>query len=103
MVENGWLGEKSGQGFYKRVKTEKGKEILVLNPKTLTYEPRQKLKAPSLEASKRAKGLPKKLRALVYADDVAGKLAWTITKKCFFIPLPVWKKSPMTSPVWIVR
>jgi 3-hydroxyacyl-CoA dehydrogenase len=81
MVENGWLGEKSGQGFYKRVKTEKGKEILVLNPKTLTYEPRQKLKAPSLEASKRAKGLPKKLRALVYADDVAGKLAWTITKK----------------------
>ncbi len=81
MVKNGWLGEKSGQGFYKRVKTEKGKQILTLNPETLAYEPRQKLKAPSLDAAKRAKSLPEKLQLLVYADDPAGKLAWTITKK----------------------
>lgn len=81
MVQNGWLGEKSGQGFYKRVKTEKGKQILVLNPETLAYEPRRKLSAPSLDAARRAKSLPEKLQALVYADDPAGKLAWTITKK----------------------
>lgn len=81
MVKNGWLGEKSGQGFYKRVTTEKGKQILALNPKTFVYGPRQKLKAPSLEAARRAKSLPEKLQALVYADDPAAKLAWTIAKK----------------------
>ncbi|MBA4543337.1 MULTISPECIES: 3-hydroxyacyl-CoA dehydrogenase/enoyl-CoA hydratase family protein [Thermoactinomyces] len=81
MVENKWLGEKTGQGFYKRVKTEKGKEILVLDPATLDYRPRKKLKARSLEQAKRGKTQAEKLRALVYANDPAGKLAWIITKK----------------------
>ncbi|TCS95842.1 3-hydroxyacyl-CoA dehydrogenase/enoyl-CoA hydratase family protein [Hazenella coriacea] len=81
MVDHKWLGEKSGQGFYKKVKTEQGKEILALDPSTMEYRPRKKLKARSLDASKRAKSLPEQLQALVYADDVAGKLAWSITKK----------------------
>ncbi|MBA4493839.1 3-hydroxyacyl-CoA dehydrogenase [Paenactinomyces guangxiensis] len=81
LVDNKWLGEKSGQGFYKKVKTEKGKEILALDPKTLEYRPRKKLKARSLDQAKRAKTLPEQLQALVYADDAAGKLAWQITKK----------------------
>jgi 3-hydroxyacyl-CoA dehydrogenase len=81
MVENRWLGEKTGQGFYKKVKTENGKEILALDPATMEYRPRRKLKARSLEQSKRAKSVQEQLQALVYADDPAGKLAWTITKK----------------------
>ena len=35
MLENGWLGSKSGQGFF----LKKDKEILELNPETLEYEP----------------------------------------------------------------
>ncbi|SEM92441.1 3-hydroxyacyl-CoA dehydrogenase/enoyl-CoA hydratase family protein [Lihuaxuella thermophila] len=81
MVENKWLGEKSGQGFYKKVKTDAGKEILALDPKTMEYRPSKKLKARSLDQAKRAKSLPEQLQALVYADDAAGKLAWYITKK----------------------
>lgn len=81
MVSQGWLGAKSGQGFFKQVKTEKGKEILVLDPETKEYRPRKKLKAPSLELSKRAKTVKEQLRALVYADDPAGRLAWYISKK----------------------
>ncbi len=81
MVDNKWLGSKSGQGFYKKVKTEKGKEILVLDPQTMEYRPRKKLKAASLDQVKRAKTSDKKLQALVYGKDVAGKLAWTITKR----------------------
>lgn len=81
MVDNKWLGEKSGQGFYKKVKTEKGKEILALDPKTLEYRPSKKLKARSLDQAKRAKTISEQLQALVYADDVAGKLAWHIIKK----------------------
>ena len=52
MNENGWLGSKSGQGFY----LKKGKEILELNPETLVYEERKKLKTPGLEMAKQQKG-----------------------------------------------
>lgn len=81
MVDNGWLGAKSGQGFFKKVKGEKGSEILALDPQTGEYRPRKKLKASSLEMAKRAKSKSEQLQALVYADDVAGRLAWHITKK----------------------
>ncbi|WP_212773287.1 3-hydroxyacyl-CoA dehydrogenase/enoyl-CoA hydratase family protein [Polycladomyces abyssicola] len=81
MVSRNWLGEKSGQGFFKKVKTDKGKEILALDLATMEYRPRKKLKAASLETAKRAKTLPEKLRTLVYADDPAGKFAWHILKK----------------------
>jgi 3-hydroxyacyl-CoA dehydrogenase len=74
MLEKGWLGSKSGQGFF----LKKGKEILELNPETLEYEPRKKLKTTSTEMSKQAKTLSDKLKALVYADDRAGTLLWNI-------------------------
>ncbi|MCZ0756591.1 3-hydroxyacyl-CoA dehydrogenase/enoyl-CoA hydratase family protein [Anoxybacillus sp. J5B_2022] len=74
MLEKGWLGSKSGQGFF----LKKGKEILELNYETLEYEPSKKLKTPATEASKQAKGVANKLKALVYADDRAGTLLWNI-------------------------
>lgn len=74
MLEKGWLGSKSGQGFY----LKQGKEILELNPETLEYEPRKKLKAASVEMSKQQKGFANKLKALVYANDRAGELLWNI-------------------------
>ena len=74
MVEKGWLGSKSGQGFFYK----KGKDIFELNYETLEYEPTKKLKAPSIEMSKQAKGTANKLKALVYADDRAGQLLWNI-------------------------
>ncbi|WP_299087588.1 3-hydroxyacyl-CoA dehydrogenase/enoyl-CoA hydratase family protein [uncultured Metabacillus sp.] len=75
MLDNGWLGSKSGQGFYKK----EGKEILELNPETLEYEQRKKLSTPSIEAAKQAKGLENKLKALIYSDDRAGTLLQNIT------------------------
>ena len=45
MVENNWLGDKTGQGFFKKTKSATGeKEILTLNLKTMEYGPRQKPK-----------------------------------------------------------
>lgn len=75
MLNKGWIGAKSGQGFFKKV----GKEILELDPATLEYGPRKKLKTASIEASKQEKGSANKLKALVYADDRAGQLLWNIT------------------------
>ncbi len=74
MVEKGWLGSKSGQGFFYK----KGKDIFELNYETLEYGPMKKLKAPSVEMSKQVKGTANKLKALVYANDRAGQLLWNI-------------------------
>ncbi|MGG1072877.1 3-hydroxyacyl-CoA dehydrogenase NAD-binding domain-containing protein [Priestia megaterium] len=74
MQENGWLGSKSGQGFF----LKKGKEILELDPSTLQYVERKKLKTASTELSKQAKGLQNKMKALIYSDDRAGQLLWNI-------------------------
>ncbi|WP_430722750.1 3-hydroxyacyl-CoA dehydrogenase NAD-binding domain-containing protein [Siminovitchia fortis] len=75
MLEKGWLGSKSGQGFYMK----KGKEILQLNPETFEYEPRKKFKTPGLEMAKQEKGIKRKMKALMYSDDPAGKLLWKMT------------------------
>lgn len=74
MLERGWLGSKSGQGFF----LKKGKEILELDPNTMEYGPVKKLKTAATEASKQEKGTSNKLKALVYAKDRAGELLWNI-------------------------
>ncbi|WP_102344974.1 3-hydroxyacyl-CoA dehydrogenase/enoyl-CoA hydratase family protein [Bacillus sp. Marseille-P3661] len=76
MLDKGWLGSKSGQGFY----LKQGKEILELNIKTLEYEPRKKLITSATESVKTVKGVQNKLKALIYNDDRAGMLLWNIMK-----------------------
>ena len=78
MVQNGWLGSKSGQGFF----LKKGKEILEIDPATLEYAPVKKLKTASVEAATQAKGAGK-LKVLAYADDRAGQLLWNILTPVF--------------------
>ncbi|MEH7382883.1 3-hydroxyacyl-CoA dehydrogenase NAD-binding domain-containing protein [Bacillus sp. JJ1533] len=75
MLEKGWLGSKSGQGFF----LKKGKDILELNPETLEYEARKKLQTPVTASIKQVKGTANKLKTLLYADDRAGQLLWNIT------------------------
>lgn len=81
MADNNWLGAKTGQGFYHKQKGKDGSVIYELNPKTLAYEERSKLSTPATEMAKQAKGLPNKMKALVYAEgDRASDLIWSITK-----------------------
>lgn len=75
MLDKGWLGSKSGQGFYKK----EGKTILELNPETFEYEEKKKITCPSIELAKQAKGLNDKLKALIYSEDRAGLLLQNIT------------------------
>lgn len=74
MVGNGWLGAKSGQGFF----VKKGKEILEIDPQTLEYGPVKKLKTPSIEMAKQVRGLGNKVKSLTYAEDRTGELLWNI-------------------------
>lgn len=65
MAKRGWLGDKTGQGFYKKVKGSGEKEILTLDPATMDYRPREKAKFPSLEAGKLIEDTRERLRSLV--------------------------------------
>ena len=74
MVDNNWLGDKTGQGFFKKIKGSGGeKEILTLNLKTMEYEPRQKPKFASIDAAKPVEDLKQRIKMLVSAKDKAGE------------------------------
>ncbi len=73
MIANNWLGDKSGQGFFKKTKAADGtKEILTLNLQTLEYAPRVKSKFASLEAARSVDSLKDRLKMLCAASDKAG-------------------------------
>lgn len=73
LVEQKWLGDKSGQGFFKKIKSkEGGSEIQVLNLSTLQYEPRQKPRFASIEAAKGIDDLKQRIKVLVAGSDKAG-------------------------------
>ena len=76
LVKRGWLGEKSGLGFYKRVRGPGGSEILVLDYKTMEYRPQRKVSFPSLDATVGIEDAAERIRALAYADDRAGRFVW---------------------------
>ena len=74
MVDKGWLGAKSGQGFFMK----KGKEILELDIDTFEYVPRKALDTPSIAVAKQQRGLANRVKSLIYAEDRTGELLWNI-------------------------
>jgi 3-hydroxyacyl-CoA dehydrogenase len=73
LVERGWLGDKSGQGFYKRERAGDGRtEILTLDPATMTYRPRQPARLPSIDAARAVDDAGQRTRMLFYSADKAG-------------------------------
>jgi len=74
MGESKWLGDKTGQGFYKKVKGEGGKsEIHALDLNTLEYKPSQKVKFATLEMTKTIEKLADRFKVLVGGKDKAGE------------------------------
>lgn len=74
MAENKWLGDKTGQGFYKKTRNKEGKtEILALDLKTLEYKPQQKVKFQTLELTKPVENLKERVKMLIAGSDKAGE------------------------------
>lgn len=92
MVRRGWLGEKSGQGFYKREKGSGGeKEILALDPAKMEYRARQKARFASLESGKTIENTGERLRALLapaldnQKGDKAQQFIWgAVSEMCLY-------------------
>ncbi len=74
MVTNNWLGDKTGQGFFKKIKSANGEsEILTLDLKTMEYGPRKKPRFANVEAAKPLDDLKQRLKALVHGGDKSGE------------------------------
>lgn len=74
MVENKWLGSKTGQGFYKKSKDENGKtEILSLDLETLEYKSQKRVSFPTLDMAKPIDDLEKRTAILIQGQDKAAE------------------------------
>jgi len=69
MIKRGWLGQKSGQGFYKK----QGNDILALDIKTFEYQPKQKVRFDSLGKARNIENLEERIKTIVESDDRASK------------------------------
>jgi 3-hydroxyacyl-CoA dehydrogenase len=83
MMERGWLGEKGGQGFYKRIGKGDKREIHAIDWKTLEYHPMKKASFPAAEAARNIEDLPERLRALLSGSDRAGCFLWKLFSDVF--------------------
>jgi 3-hydroxyacyl-CoA dehydrogenase len=91
MARRKWLGDKTGQGFYKKVKGEGEREILTLDLNTMDYRPRQKAKFASLEMGKTIEDTRERLRALLLPillaqpADKAQQFLWgSLSEMCLY-------------------
>lgn len=81
LEEKKWLGDKTGQGFYKKVKNEKGQsEIQTLDLNTLEYKPKSKAKFATLETTKSIENLRERFKVLLAGKDKAGEFY----RDCFY-------------------
>jgi 3-hydroxyacyl-CoA dehydrogenase len=81
MIKNQWLGLKTKQGFYKKVKGDGKEETLVLDYEKLEYRPQQKANFPSLEMAKNIDDVRERVKSFVTSPDRGGQFAWKILKK----------------------
>ncbi len=76
LIKRKWLGDKTGQGFYKKTRGAGGKdERLVLDLATFEYRPAAKPALPSLEMAKNAATLAERLKLLLANDPKKDKAA----------------------------
>ena len=76
MVKKGWLGEKTGGGFYQRRRGESGSEIWTLDYNTLEYVPHSEVRFDSVDGVRRIADAGERLKRLIDSDDRAGQFAW---------------------------
>src|SRR5579859_4385188 len=76
MLSKKMLGEKSGQGFYKRVKNAEGESVILeLDLNTLEYQPQQKVRYPSIGDVRNISDPEKRMLTMLAGDDRAAQLA----------------------------
>jgi 3-hydroxyacyl-CoA dehydrogenase len=88
MLEKKWLGDKTGQGFYKKEgKDAEGRDLRhVLDWQTLDYKPSTRPKFPAIEMAKNVESTAARIAQLVHADvskDKAAAFYWPLLTELF--------------------
>jgi 3-hydroxyacyl-CoA dehydrogenase len=84
MVANKWLGDKTGQGFYRRFKGADGKtETLSLDPRTMQYQAEDSVHFSSLDTAKGLADPIERVRTVLSGTDRASRFAWEVTADAF--------------------
>jgi 3-hydroxyacyl-CoA dehydrogenase len=83
MMKHGWLGDKSGQGFYKKTGKGEKREIHAIDWKTLEYHPANKISSQTIETAKQMEDLPQRLQYLVSQNDRYGSFLWKVFSDAF--------------------
>lgn len=83
MVNRGWLGEKSGQGFFKRLGSGGKKEIQAIDWRTFEYHPARKVSFPEAEQARLIADLPARLKTLVYGQGRVANFLWKLYRDGF--------------------
>ncbi len=73
LVQRGWIGQKAGQGFYRRERGAGGGAILTLDPATMEYRPRQPVRLGALEAARAIEDDAERIRTLFLGRDRVGE------------------------------
>ena len=73
MVQRGWVGEKTGQGFYKKERGDGGSRILTLDPSTMDYRERQSPRLAALDAAQAIEDVSDRIRTLFLGTDRVGE------------------------------
>jgi 3-hydroxyacyl-CoA dehydrogenase len=73
LVARGGIGEKAGQGFYKKERGQDSSTIRTLDPATMDYRPRQSARLGALDAARTIDDPAERVRNLFAARDTVGE------------------------------
>ena len=73
LVRRGWIGQKAGQGFYRKERGAGGGSILTLDPATMEYRLRQPARLGALEAARGIEDDAERIRTLFLGRDRVGE------------------------------
>ncbi len=79
MVARKWLGDKAGQGFYRKIRKNGDSAILALDIRKMDYRPQQKPSFPALAAVQGIESTAERLRTLFSGKDRAASFLWQTT------------------------
>jgi len=83
LIRRNWLGEKTGQGFYRRTGKGADRVIEAIDLSTFEYHPAAKVSFPSVEQARLIEDLGARIRALISSDDRAGSFLWKLFSDLF--------------------
>ena len=97
LIQRGWLGNKSGQGFYKRITNDGESTIFSLDIVSMEYQPRQRAPVPELKELMDIEDVGNRIRGLVSSGGKTEALTWKVLSE--LMAYSAWKLGEVANNV----